>query len=277
MQLEELLNVAEELAADVAREDINFFCEYVMRDEAGRPFKQSPIHRLWHAFIALCDIHGVRPVILAPWGSGKSVQIAIARVLWEIGRNPSLRVKVVCNSDVNAKLRVASIGRYITESMEYHRAFPDVQPDRDAFWSAHELFVRRPGRSVDPTVEAKGIMSTGVGGRADLIVFDDVVDQRNAIEQPALREKVKENFANVWMSRLDKGGRAWYIATAWHHDDLTSYLRFGADRRQKYWVLTQAVGDDLETLHVTADVAAGYEDIVREALVEAAGEALAYA
>lgn len=262
----------EEKASQVARGDVNFFCEYVMRDEKGKPFSQFPLHRVWHGFIEFCENHKTVPVVLAPWGSGKSQQIAIARVLWEIGRDPGVRIKLVCNSDDNAKLRVASIGRYIKDSKEYHAVFPDVKPDRDAFWSAHALFVERPGQSVDPTVEAKGIMSTGIGGRSDLIIFDDVVDMRNAIEQPALRQKVKENFTNVWMSRLDVGGRAWYIATAWHHDDLTSLLRFDLSKRQRYWIMTQAVLDNLLDLRVTLDVADSYEGAAKAMLKQAVGE-----
>lgn len=269
---DQLLQELEQKAAEVARTDPNFFCEFVMCDEAGKPFKQSPIHRSWQEFISVCEEHGKRPVILAPWGFGKSQQIAIARVLWELGRDPNLRIKLVCNSDLNAKQRVAAIGRYITESREYHMVFPGVAPDRSAFWSAHELFIQRTGRSVDPSVEAKGIMATGVGGRADLIVFDDVVDMRNAIEQPALRDKVKENFANVWMSRLDIGGRAWYIATAWHYDDLTSMLRFSAEKRTRYWVMTQAVSDDLERIRLTIDVETRYEREISERLARAIGE-----
>jgi hypothetical protein len=269
---QQLLRALEEKAATVAQEDINFFCEYVMRDEKGNAFVQFPLHKIWHGFINLCESHRISPVILAPWGSGKSQQIAIARVLWEIGRNPSIRIKLVCNSDDNAKLRVASIGRYIKDSKEYHAVFPEVVPDRDAFWSAHALFVKRKGQSVDPTVDAKGILSTGIGGRADLIVFDDIVDMRNAIEQPALRQKVKDSFSNVWMSRLDVDGRAWYIATAWHHDDLTSLLRFDKSKRQRYWILTQAVTDNLQDLRLMLDVGDGYEGAAKNSVIQAAGK-----
>jgi len=269
---QQLLRALEEKAAQTAQEDVNFFCEYVMRDERGNPFTQFPIHRIWHAFIDLCETNSITPIILAPWGSGKSQQIAIARVLWEIGKNPSIRIKLVCNSDDNAKLRVAAIGRYIQESKEYKAVFPDVVPDKAAFWSAHSLFVEREGQSVDPTVDAKGILSTGIGGRADLIMFDDIVDMRNAIEQPALRQKVKQSFTNVWMSRLDVEGRAWYIATAWHHDDLTSLLRFDRSKRQRYWILTQAVSDSLETLHLTLDVGDGYEEAAKTMSIQAVGD-----
>ena len=269
---EQYAQALEQKVIQLAREDINVFCRYVMRDEKGNPFSQAPMHKAWHGFIDFCELHERRPIILAPWGSGKSGQVSIARCLWELGRDPSLRIKIVSNADEIAKLRVASIGRYITESREYSLVFPDVKPDRKGSWSAHSLFVERKGRSVDPSIEAKGIMATGIGGRADIIIFDDVVDQRNAIEQPALRAKVKDNFANVWMSRLDQGGRTWYIATAWHHDDLTSYLRFNAAMRDSYWVMTQAITDDLEWLRVTLEVSDGYEKLVREAIESVVGE-----
>ena len=67
-------------------------------------------------------------------------------------------------------------------------------------------------------------MSTATGGRADLIIFDDPVDFNNAIKNPAQRETVKESFRSVWTNILEPWGRAIYIGTAWHEDDLMHEL-----------------------------------------------------
>lgn len=226
-----------------AREDINTFVEFVMRDEAGQPFVQDEAHAVIQNFITACWNHGRWPVILAHWGMGKTSQM-IARILWEIGRDRNLRVKIVCNSDGNAVARVKLIGQYITESPEYRMVFPDVVPDREGSWSGHQLFIQREGKSADPTVEAKSVLATAVGARSDLLVFDDVVDYRNAVVQPALRETVIETYRNVWLSRMEPWGRLVYIATAWTQNDLTSWLQTSCKEDSRYAFLIQRIASD---------------------------------
>jgi hypothetical protein len=84
--------------------------------------------------------------------------------------------------------------------------------------------VERSGGAVDVSVSARGVLSTGVGGRADLLIFDDVVDQKNAILFPKMRRKVIDSFGQTWMSRLEPDGRALFIGTPWHLEDLTHVL-----------------------------------------------------
>jgi hypothetical protein len=85
--------------------------------------------------------------------------------------------------------------------------------------------VVREGFSKDASVEAHGVLSAGVGGRADLLICDDVCDQRTAVLQPTMREQVKRIFYETWLNQLGPEGRALYIATVWHPADLTVELR----------------------------------------------------
>jgi hypothetical protein len=71
------------------------------------------------------------------------------------------------------------------------------------------------------------VLSAGVGGRADLLVFDDVCDQRTSVLQPAMREQIKRVVYETWLNLLGPEGRAVYIATVWHPADLTVELRDG--------------------------------------------------
>ena len=207
---------------ELARRDVNAFCEHVMQDRTGRPWVQQGFHREWQRML---PAEGpARVLICAPRESAKSFQL-VARILWELGRNRNLRIKIVTAHDDLANALVQEISTHIERNERLHEVFPALRPDPKAGWGKGRLFVRRSLIAKDPSVEGAGILTTGVGGRADLIIFDDVVDFRNAISQPALREQVKRAFVEVWTNLLGPEGRAIYMGTVWHIDDLTMMLR----------------------------------------------------
>jgi hypothetical protein len=209
--------------AELARRDVDTFCELVMRDPKGRPWRQAAFHSEWHRLFP--EAGPSRNLIVAPRGSAKSSQLSVARALWELGRNPELRVKLICATDDLASKLLTEIARNITQNRRLRGVFPHLRPDPQGPWTRTQLRVIRTGLSKDPSIEAHGILSAGVGGRADLLVFDDVCDQRTAVLQPAMREQIKRVFYETWLPLLGPEGRAVYVATVWHLADLTVELR----------------------------------------------------
>lgn len=220
--------VQRELAS---RGDGAAFARLVLRDIAsGRRVTLAPCHIDWHEAVSTYQY----VQILAPRDHGKSEQMVIARVLLELGLNPELRVKIVCENDARAVERIRSLRQHIEGNAELHAIFPQLVPQRGREWSDHRLTVRRTSYSKDASVEAVGILSAGTGGRADLLVFDDPVDYRNAIAHPAVRERVREVFWHDWFQLLEPHGRVIYIATPWHKADLTSEV---SSRREFFHVI----------------------------------------
>ena len=199
------------------------FVEYIMLDEKGKYAKQAEIHMSWTRFIEDCWKDRINPAILAPWGHGKSMQQAIGRPLFELGRDLNLRIKIVCNSANNATKRVTTLKNYIEQSNRLHEVFPHVVPGFDHWTNTSLNVAGRLFSDVDHSIESYGIESRAVGGRADLIIFDDVVDDKSE-QSPAHRKMVKDNFENVFMSRLEPEGRVIFIGTMWHVDDLNANL-----------------------------------------------------
>lgn len=218
-----LSEVALAAEAELARRDVNVFCELAMRDPKGRPWKQALFHREWQD--GLPAEGPARALIGAPREFAKSSQMAVARPLWELGRNPELRMKIVCATDGLAEKLLGEIARNIHHNPHLHRVFPRLRPDPAGPWTRSQLRVACRSLAKDPSIEAHGILSTGVGGRADLVVFDDVCDQRTAVLQPTMRERIKSVFYETWLNILGPQGRAVYIATVWHPADLTVELR----------------------------------------------------
>jgi hypothetical protein len=214
--------------AELARRDVNVFVELCMQDPLGHLWMQQPFHREWQA---LLPVEGpARVLIGAPRESAKTSQLAIARVLWELGRNPDLRVKIVTSTDDLAADIVAAIADQIARNPRVRHVFPNLRPASASLWPkpgarSNRLVVARTTQDKDPSVSGHGILSTGAGGRADLVVFDDVVDYRNAVASPTLRGRVAQSLLEVWINQLGPTGRALYVGTVWHEDDLTMQLR----------------------------------------------------
>ncbi len=215
---------AMERARRAARKDFHIFGPAVVQDAVGRPIRYAPMHLSWIAHVNYAWSHGLHAGIFAHFGAGKTSAFSVPLAAWLIGRNPQERIKVVCAGDTLASQRVAAI-KGIMEKPVYRSIFPGVVPGKK--WTEHMVYVERLGDAIDPTLEARGVFSKGVGGRATKIIFDDVCDLQNSSED-GQRNRVKEHVQKIWLSRLEEvapKGNALWIATPWNADDASYMLR----------------------------------------------------
>ena len=225
-----------------ARVDINTFMEYVMVDSiTHEPIRQAKIHREIQKFADEHEREGA--VIIVPRRHGKTTQM-IGRVLFKLGNDPNRRIKIVSANDDIARKRITEIREHITSNTRLHRVFPNLREDEVVKdWSKSSITVRRDIIDREPSVEAAGILTTGVGGGATDIIFDDVVSFKNSIYNPALIPVVKQAFDEVWLNLLDPSVGGWvYICTPWIDSDLTADLRKGTRCK----VLERPVGENFE-------------------------------
>jgi predicted phage terminase large subunit-like protein len=154
---------------------------------------------------------------------GKTTQMSY-RLAWEIGNNPNVRIKYVQQTDEEA-VKTTKLIKEIIESDEYRKVFPHIKPNKSR-WGSEQFQVERDLKGRDATVEAKGVFGRA-GGRADILVADDICDLRNAVQQSALREQVKEAWANNWRPMLtrDAKPREWKVGTCYHVSDITADWR----------------------------------------------------
>ena len=170
----EELQGAEQLRVMVARKDPDTFIEYVMKDEReGASLVQSPVHAEWQQLASESD----RLLIWSHVESGKTNQLSIGRVLWELGNNPAIRCCVVSNTHGQSEKIVRTIGRYIEQSDELKQVFPKMT--KGTPWGSGSITVERPFVSKDPSVQATGVHGNVLGARIDLLVMDDMLDYEN--------------------------------------------------------------------------------------------------
>lgn len=144
-----------------ARAHFPSFVEYIACNEStGEPVRMQWFHDEWSEAM---DV-GTRVLIIACRNSGKTSQV-VWRVIWELGRNPDLRIKIACAADGRAKERLFEISQHITHNPRVREVFPALEPDPNATWSKHALYIKRTARHRDASVEALGITATATGGR----------------------------------------------------------------------------------------------------------------
>jgi len=197
----------------LARRHVEYFLPLVMRDEeTGLPIQLAPVHRAWHELAT----HYNRLVIWAHVEAGKSQQLSIGRVLWALGKNPSLRVAIVSNTYGQAEKVVRTIARYIAKSPEFAAVFPKCRPGLP--WSSNMLTVTRPGYPKEPSVQAFGVHGNVTGARIDMLVVDDILDPENtrSVKQ---RDEVWSWYNAALVGRLTANARVIVVGTAYHPED----------------------------------------------------------
>ena len=217
-----------------AAADPNEFVEFAFADASGRGLRQSRVHRELQAFLT----EHPKALIELPRDHGKSVQVC-ARVLWELGRDPSLRVRIVCATEALAADRSRFLRDAITDNLRVRAIFPQLR--RSSPWSDVCLTIRRPANAIGPSVHAFGIGASSTGMRADLLICDDIVDIRS-VGSKSERERIKDTFRSNLMNLLEPDGRFWNLFTPWHRNDLNGELR----DNPAFSHFRRAVGEDLE-------------------------------
>jgi len=221
-------------AIRMARTDPSVFLRLALAvPGAGRP-RTAEVHRLLQNH--LTDNH--HALVELPRDHGKTTQVCL-RVLWELGCNPNLRIKIVCASDALAAERSRFLRQSIAANLRVRQVFPHLLPAEP--WAAEAFTVKRPSEAIGPSVAAFGIGTSATGARADLLICDDVVDVK-AISSRQERERTKEYFRNNLLNLLEPNGRFWGLCTPWHPDDLNAELK----SNNKFSLFRRAIGPNLE-------------------------------
>jgi hypothetical protein len=219
--LAETLTLKEDELVSLARIDFGAFLAFVMRDEETG--KRIHVHKMHLDWYELCQRHD-RVIIWAFMGSGKTVTLSVARTLFRLGRDPSLRFAIVSATSGMATKIANLIGRYIERSEELHAVFPYLQRDPAMPWNSEQITVMRPALSKDPSVNTLGCGSNIQGARIDEAILDDVLNRDNT-RTPYMRAGVLDWYLKTIPGRMDpKRGRVIVIGNAFHPEDLLHTL-----------------------------------------------------
>lgn len=206
------------------RRDVNRFGEYV--------FGHTPelFHKYWNS--AVDDIiHRRIPqnklLIIAPPNSAKSTWNTIIRACHYLGQHPDHHIISITSSDDMAKTFDSSIANILDTSVKFKTVFPDktVRPYKKRGWSSDGRYLYgAPEADKDPTYKSVGLNASIMGARANGIILDDPLDQKNA-QSEAVQRQAKRYVDQTVIPRLQPD-TGWMIAimTRFHEFDLASHL-----------------------------------------------------
>ena len=168
-------------------------------------------------------------VMNEPPGAGKSTLFTHDIPCWLITRDRSVRIQIGSRTERQARMYVSRIKKSLerdaplrasAEDIAEGRAFDAVatlQDDFEAFkpegrvdmWRAESLVVRQlDGTALDdkePTCSAWGQDSGFLGGRFDVVVWDDLVARKNVKTQES-KDNIREWWDSEAETRLEPGG-----------------------------------------------------------------------
>ena len=181
-------------------------------------------HQRWYEAFAEHD----RLLFEAPRSHGKSISAGRVLVGHAIVTDRNTRILLI------GKTRAAAskTARLVRRDLEKNpRIAADWQSpagggafrERGLSWTDSMFYVRRSKDLRDPTVEAAGVGGSITGGRFDLIVLDDPVDDEN-VHTKGRRDKLRAWFYGTVLPLLDAGGRIVVIGTRKHAADLYATL-----------------------------------------------------
>ncbi len=164
-----------------------------------------------------------RHIWLLPRGHGKSECIDMNYLSWLIGKYPDIHINIVTKTaSLSEEILLALMTRLESDD-RYREISGDLKPINPRKWTTKELIANRHEISKNPTIKATGLMGAITGGRSDLIVCDDIIDEEN-VRTPLQFEKVLTWHNKVLSPTLYPWGGEIIIGTRWHYADLYAEL-----------------------------------------------------
>lgn len=158
-------------------------------------------------------------MINTPPEHAKTTTITVNYVTYRICQDPNIRVILVSNNETLAKRFLQGIkDRLASQNRNYQKLQVDFGPEggfdaESAAWSATQIYVSSQSRDSGeptPTVQAIGIGGSIYGNRADLIILDDCIINKNAHEYAKQMHWLQ---TEVYSRLADPGGQILLVGT----------------------------------------------------------------
>jgi len=178
----------------------------------------EPFHREWVDLIE----HNNFVALLAPRGHGKTTIVG-GYIIWKVLQNPDVRVLIVTINQDKANEMMTFVQRHLEANEKITSIFGNQRSYSE--WSKSSCRVASCKRKTkEPTLSVLGVTSSMVGGHYDLIILDDIADEKNS-RTDYRRKNLVRWFNSTLMPMLEPKGKVISIGTKWHQDDIHSYFQ----------------------------------------------------
>lgn len=159
-----------------------------------------------------------RLMMLMPPGSAKSTYGTVVGPVWKLKKVPGYRIIA---ASYNSKI-IAKHSRKARALCRQEREIA-IWPDRPQLMGDQKA-IDQWALSNGSEYMSGGLLSGITGNRADGIVLDDPIKNREEADSETIRQKVYDEYLDAVTTRLKPGGWVILIQTRWHPDDLAGRL-----------------------------------------------------
>lgn len=218
MLLESSLNEKE-----IAKKSLLAFTECLNYTNA--PFQEDWLNFLQYKFNPFKDHpdHQKKYLLLWPRGHAKTEITTINYVSWLVGNNHDVHINLISKTASLAESILTALMTRFETDKKYKQIFGELKPKNPRKWTSQQIIVERNEISKNPTIKATGLMGAITGGRSDLVICDDVIDEEN-IRTRLQIEKVSTWFNKVLIPTLYPWGGILVVGTRWSYADIYGQL-----------------------------------------------------
>lgn len=192
-----------------------FSSEVLTAPPKGEPFEVPAHFERWADVLA----RHKRTLFMSSRGLGKTLCLSYAYPIWKAARDPGSICSIVTSSDPNAKKRIRVIKRAIEKNPKLRSLLPDKASRKSDSWSSNLLRLRNGSE-----IEAFGFTSQVRGGHPNLLILDDVLDDKS-LYSDLVRRKSIQTFRGAIEPMLEPTGEIRLIGTPLTSTDLYAHIQ----------------------------------------------------
>ena len=165
-----------------------------------------------------------RTLQLAPRQFGKSSMVTITRAIWEILKNPDVRLLIVSKTQDKAEQFLFAIKQHLERNKALRACFGDYSTSAPK-WGVTQIMVPQRKRVgiKEPTITASSVGGPVSSRGYDGIFPDDLVDEDNAYTEHQ-RQRLGDWWYKVLMPTLPPTGFCHITGTRYHPLDIYGHL-----------------------------------------------------
>jgi len=159
-----------------------------------------------------------RLMIFSPPGSAKSTYASVVAPAWIMGKNPNTQI-ILASYGTGIAAKQSRKVRTICKDPRYTSIWPE-KPTLNDDQRAVDDWQLSNGSSM----MAAGLLAGITGNRADGVIIDDPVANRESADSPTLQEKTYNEYIDTAMTRAKPKMWTLLIQTRWSENDLAGSI-----------------------------------------------------
>lgn len=222
-KIEEEVQTNIPIARQVLHNNLFKFNRLVLKVEEGKGNSPlAPVHQEMCTFVE--KNKRKKKLLLVPRSHLKSTIITVGYSLQQLLANPSIRILIANATYDLACSFLTDIKRHLKFNENIHLIWGDLSKDPEK-WSENEIMlggVKTMHGKKEPNVTAMGVESNLTSQHYDLIIMDDLVNEKMVNTQEQIAKTVR--FYKEALNLLEPTGQLIVVGTRFRDDDLYGWI-----------------------------------------------------